>query len=88
MIGKAERRLLFWWMMMVTATLISVETRSPSGHAGRAAAVAALIIAFAKAWVVIWHFMDVRLAPMAMKAALGVWVVAVCAGLIGLWAFR
>lgn len=83
----AERRLLFWWAILVAATILSVETRGASGKSAKAVAIAVLLIAFAKAWIVILQFMDVHSGPLALKMALGAWVVAVCGGLIGIWAF-
>jgi hypothetical protein len=88
MIDKAERRLWFWWAILVAATLVSVEMRASSTSTAKAAAIAVLIIAFSKTWIVILHFMDVRRAPLALKIALGGWVLAVCAVLIGLCAFH
>lgn len=88
MIDRSERRLFLWWAILVAATLVSVEARATQGSSARAVAMAVLLIAFAKVWIVIWQFMDVRLAPIALKMALAAWVIGVCAGLIGLWAFR
>ncbi len=88
MIDKGEGRLVFWWAVLVAATLASVETRGASGSSPKAIAMAVLIIAFAKAWIVILQFMDVRSGPTLLKLALGSWTMAVCAGLIGLWAFQ
>jgi hypothetical protein len=72
------RRHLVVWVVLVVATLVSWRLGPAHGlegvaHAGTAVAIA---IAFGKAWLVGEEFMELRRAPVVLRAAFGVWVLA------------
>ena len=87
-------RLVRIWALLVAVTLISSQIGGAAGAArlGSAALVSVLVlgIAFAKAAMVMSTFMELRRAPLALRAIAGVWLVcglgallAVYFGLIG-----
>lgn len=80
---KAERKLVVWWALLVGLTLLAFETsivtRSPY------AALAVIIpIAMVKVRIVVLEFMEVKHAPLWLRAALELWIVAVGMGIVAL----
>lgn len=79
-------RLFFAWVLLVVVTLVSSRIGGPDsvGWIGSAAAVttAVLCIAMAKVAVVIFTFMEVSGAPVALRIIAGVWLGVVLAGLL------
>jgi hypothetical protein len=76
--GLLRDRLFLAWALLVAATAVSATVRTVeggAGAAGRAAVTAAVLaIAFAKAWVVMFAYMDVRGAPFALRALATTWL--------------
>jgi hypothetical protein len=72
------RRHLVVWAALVVATLVSWRLGPSQGVevVARAGTAVAIVIAFAKAWLVGEEFMELRRAPLALRAAFGGWVVA------------
>ena len=80
-------RLFQAWLLLCAVTLLSLVI---GGSGGAAAGFAVLAIAFAKAWLVMFAFMDVVRAPLALKLFACVWLsgalgllLAVHAGVLG-----
>jgi hypothetical protein len=83
-------RLFLAWALLVGATALSVTVRTAEGSAGaggRAAiTVAVLAIAFVKAWVVMFTYMEVRGAPFALRALCTAWLAIVLGILLAAYA--
>lgn len=74
------------WVLLVTATLLSWALGHGAGvNDARAAGVAILVLTFIKVRFVILEFMEIRSAPIWMRAVGEGWIVLVCALLIGLF---
>jgi hypothetical protein len=80
---SVRTRILAVWLLLVAATLLSWETRGASDR--RLATSAALLIALMKARLIGLEFMELRRAPLALRLAFELWVLVVCAGLLGLY---
>jgi hypothetical protein len=79
---KVERRLLLVWLVLILATLASWESSTTLARAYPALPVViVLVLAFFKVRLVMLEFMEVRAAPLALRAALELWVVLACAAL-------
>ncbi len=83
-------RLTIAWLVLIAVTLLSAMIGGAHGFAsaghGAEATFAVLGIAFAKVWLVMSHFMDVRGAPRPLKIICAVWLVAVLAILLAVYA--
>jgi hypothetical protein len=76
-------RLVLVWLLLVGATAVSATVSATEGSAGRTAAAAAVLaIAFAKAWMVMFNYMEVRGAPVALRILSTAWLAVVLAILI------
>jgi hypothetical protein len=89
-----RRRITGVWLLLLALTAFSwwLGGDGPRGggwlaHRPRTAGVVILVLAFVKIRFVILDFMEVRNAPIAMRAACEIWVVAVCAGLLILYLY-
>ena len=79
-------RITLIWFLLVGATALSLEMGHGVGFENpRHASVAIIVIAFIKVRFVILEFMEIRHAPRFMRLVGEVWIVAVCATLIGLF---
>lgn len=77
-------RNLVVWAVLVAATLLSWLLGASHGEAADSARIGtaiALLLAFAKAWIVGQEFMELRHAPLVLRAAFGGWVLVVGATL-------
>jgi Prokaryotic Cytochrome C oxidase subunit IV len=83
-------RLFAVWAILVAVTLISSQIGGASNAerigSTRAVTIAVLAIAFAKVWVVMFEFMELRRAPVALRLLASVWVAAVLGGLLAIHA--
>ena len=83
-------RLFVAWALLVGATLVSSEVGAVAGPAGinlrTAVTATVLTIAFVKAWVVMFTYMDVRGAPLALRALCTAWLAGVLAVLLTAYA--
>lgn len=70
-------RLFQAWLLLCAVTLLSLVI---GGSGGAAAGFAVLAIAFAKAWLVMFGFMEVARAPSTLKIIACVWL----AGALGI----
>ncbi len=77
-------RLFTAWLVLVFAALCSWESARNWGDR-RLAATLVLAIAFVKARIVGLEFMELRLAPLALRLIFEAWTVIACALLIGLY---
>jgi cytochrome c oxidase subunit IV len=84
---RRDRPLLAAWAILLGLTLLSFESSWGSGRlASPGLAVAAAIgIAMIKVRIVILHFMEVRHAPWALRGPIEAWLLALAAGILGLW---
>lgn len=82
-------RLFIVWVLLVVVTLLSSQIGGSSGVAwiGSPAAVtiSVLSIAMAKVWMVMFTYMDVRGAPLALRILVTAWVAIVLAGLLSIY---
>ncbi|MEO6717604.1 MAG: cytochrome C oxidase subunit IV family protein [Novosphingobium sp.] len=82
-------RLLRTWALLVAVTLFSSQIGGAGGAArlGSAALVSVLVlgIAFAKAAMVMFTFMDLRRAPLALRMAAVVWLAAALGALLAIY---
>lgn len=83
--GKRLRDpLLLAWLALCAVTAVSLVLGSGAG--GSLAGYAVLAIAFAKAAVVMFVFMDLRMAPLALRLAAALWLAAVLGALLAVHA--
>lgn len=74
------------WFVLVAATALSWEVGHGFGlHGARQAGIAIIVVAFIKVRFVLLDFMEVRHAPLPMRAAAEVWVVGVCGVLVAMF---
>jgi hypothetical protein len=80
-------RLFRTWLLLVAVTLFSAEVGGGASWLGSPAVVTAAVlgIAFAKAWMVMFTFMEVRGAPLALRVLATVWLVAALGVLLGIY---
>jgi Prokaryotic Cytochrome C oxidase subunit IV len=83
-------RLTLIWLLLVGATLVSVEFFSGIFSAGdpRAAAVVVMIVAFVKVRFVGRDFMELRSAPTLAQRIFDGWVAIVCSAMIAIYLLR
>jgi hypothetical protein len=83
-------RLFLVWLLLIAVTLLSTMIGGAHGIAaagqGAVATVAVLAIAFAKIWLVMANFMEVRGAPLALRLLAAGWLTAVLCLLIAIYA--
>ena len=73
------------WALLTTVTIASSLIALDGGashHINTTVTTAVLLIAAVKAFLVIWHFMEVRRAPLWLKATTSGWVLALFALLL------
>ena len=80
---RLERRLLICWLILVFATVGSFRTSGLPN--AQLALMAVLLITFVKVLLVIFEFMEVRCAPLALKLPLIAWAMVVPLGLSAVW---
>ena len=76
------------WALLTTVTLASWLTARDGGASHQintTVTLVVLLIAGVKAQLVIWHFMEVRRAPVWLKATTSGWVVGLLALLLGFY---
>ncbi|HEX4827111.1 MAG TPA: cytochrome C oxidase subunit IV family protein, partial [Xanthobacteraceae bacterium] len=78
--------LVLVWTLLVGATALSATVRTAEASAGAAVTVAVLVVAFVKAWVVMFTYMDVRHAPFALRALCTAWLAIVLGILLAAYA--
>ncbi len=79
------RRITIIWLLLVLATGLSWGSAHDLGHLGaRTATMAAILIAFFKARLIILDFMEVRHAPLPLRLICEAWVVVVAGALIAI----
>lgn len=75
-----DARLRLAWAVLVAATLVSWAVGPSHGataDTARVGTAVALLVAFGKAWIVGREFMELRHAPLVLRAIFGGWVVVV-----------
>jgi hypothetical protein len=70
------------WAALMLATITSTWLLSNNSVTPEVATVAILLIAALKVRFVIWHFMEVRRAPLALRFICDGWLLAVTAGIL------
>jgi hypothetical protein len=79
-------RITLVWLGLILATALSWEMGHGMGFRdARLAGAAIIVVAFVKVRYVILDFMELRHAPVLMRAVAEVWAAAVCAVLVGLF---
>lgn len=76
------------WALLTAVTIVSWLTARDTGAAhvvNATVTVVVLLIAAVKSQLVIWYFMEVRHAPLWLKAATAAWVLALFGALLGLY---
>jgi hypothetical protein len=84
MFSTPMRRITAVWLVLVAATLLSWESAN-AGRAYRLAATAVLVIAFIKVRFVGLEFMELRNAPLPLRAIFEIWVALACLALLTLY---
>jgi hypothetical protein len=80
--------LMFVWVLLTTVTLASWLTARDGGASHQintTVTLVVLLIAAIKAQLVIWHLMEVRRAPVWLKATTSGWVLMLFALLLGFY---
>ena len=85
--ADGDKRLVFWWAILVGLTVLSFESASGFTFLRDPAVSIALIIVIAmlKVRIVILRFMDVIYAPLALRLPLVAWVIAIGTAILGVW---
>lgn len=81
-------RLTAVWALLTAVTVVSWLTARDGGAAhvvDATVTVVVLLIAAAKTQLVIWHFMEVRRAPMWLRATTTLWLIVLFALLLGIY---
>lgn len=76
------------WALLTAVTVVSWLVSRDGGAAHQINATVTtlvLLIAAVKAQLVIWHFMEVRRAPVWLKAVTSGWVIGVVAAMLGIY---
>jgi cytochrome c oxidase subunit 4 len=76
------------WALLTTVTIVSSLVALDGGASHQintTVTTVVLLIAAVKAFVVIWHFMEVRRAPVWLKLTTSGWVLALFALLLGFY---
>lgn len=84
----ARNRLVHVWLILTVITVASWLTTRDGGathHLNSTVTVVVLLIAAAKAHLVIWHFMEVDRAPRWLRATTTGWVIAIFGLLLGIY---
>ena len=89
MTGLFRDRLFLVWALLVAVTLLSSQIGGSEGvewiGSPAAVTITVLSIAFAKVWMVMFTYMDVRAAPLVLRVLVTGWVVAVLGGLLAVY---
>jgi hypothetical protein len=80
-------RLMAIWLLLVGATLLSIEIVNGliPGSSSHAVAVAVLIVAFVKVRFVGLEFMELRYAPAIARWVFEVWLIVLCFAIIAFY---
>ena len=77
------------WLVLLAASAASLwlgaDAPSPGNRGHTAAIVGVLAIAFAKIWLIVRYFMEVRFGPRWLRIVMDVWVVGVFAAITALY---
>jgi hypothetical protein len=77
------------WLVLLAASAASLwlgaEGSHPNDPGHTAMMVGVLAIAFAKIWLIVRYFMEVRVGPLWLRAVLNVWIVGVFAAITVLY---
>lgn len=68
-----ERRLILIWLALLGLTLLSFESGDASRNGGGVLKAAVLAVAFFKVRIIILEFMELRDAPIALRAVVEGW---------------
>ncbi len=79
-------RLVVVWLLLVMVTLASWSL--DAGFVGRWTGLAVLLLAFIKARIVLFDFMDLARAPKTIQLLGNAWTAAACAVLAGIYWFH
>jgi len=85
MISLIKHRFSLIWLILVIASLLSWESMAIAGEDARLGRALILVIAFIKVRLVGTEFMELRHAPILLRAAFEAWCVLVCAALLVLF---
>lgn len=80
----APARVAVVWLVLLAATFLSWESAHSAGGY-RLASTVVLLIAFLKARLIGWEFMELRTAPRVLRFIFEAWVVLACATLLALY---
>jgi heme/copper-type cytochrome/quinol oxidase subunit 4 len=73
------------WLLLMAATIVTTWVLTKDGIAVRVATVSIVLIAAIKVRLVLLHFMELRHAPLPLRAVFEGWVLAVSGALIVLY---
>lgn len=79
-------RVTWVWLLLIAITGGSVVIGTQSGGGGYATTAAILVLSFFKVRLIVLHFMEVRAAPRGLRAACEIWIVALLAALLWMYA--
>ena len=84
-----DRKLIATWLALLGLTALSCwlnsDVQTPESNAWRLAGSLILATAFFKVRLIFLYFMELRTAPVALRAVFEVWVLAACATLLSLY---
>jgi heme/copper-type cytochrome/quinol oxidase subunit 4 len=73
------------WLALVVVTVTTTWVLSENGIPAELAVIAIMLLAAVKVGLIMWHFMDLREAPVAWQAAFGTWIVVVTGIVLGFY---
>ena len=77
-----SKRLTVFWLVLVVVSVLSFES---SLFGSKAAGAIVIVIGLLKAWIVGSEFMEIRNAPLVLRALFGAWLVVLGAALLGVF---
>lgn len=81
---SGDRRLIFWWAVLLGLTLLSFESGMRWLDQAVVATVVIIGIALIKIRIVILQFMEIADAPWSLRVPLELWILALGGGLVTL----
>lgn len=77
-----SKRLTVFWLVLVAVSVLSFES---SLFGSKAAGAIVIVIGLLKAWIVGSEFMEIRCAPLVLRALFGAWLVVLGTALLGVF---
>lgn len=85
MLKLVQSRITLIWSFLILATCVSWQSVHGLAFDRKALTAGIIVIAFIKVRYVVLDFMEVRTAPMLLRAVCEAWIILVCASIISVY---